>query len=121
MSELKHGDRFTGAVCMFRRVKLERIAADRMKKIRSWQPCKSADPVAGVFLGYRSTQPGYVIYDGIDGNYFIPIGDRIRVALVSTGPNTNPIYVDPASIIKVPTTHPQEPINELHREIRSTI
>ncbi len=47
---------------------------------------------SGIFLGFRTLQDGIRRVDNYSGYYFIPKA-YFKAALVSPGPNTNPLYI----------------------------
>ena len=57
---------------------------------RLWKEFDAA--IEGIFLGTRFLQEGWLCYDYEEG-YSFNCTERQRVALISPGPNLNPIYV----------------------------
>ncbi len=79
-----------------RRIKTEYIenkhgAIKRRKVVKYWH---EADfNCEGVYLGTRTLQDGERCYDSEYGGYYFAAEKYHKVALVSPGPNINPVYV----------------------------
>lgn len=90
---IKFGDKVTFERKMFRAHQND--PTRRSKPTWLWRPVEFGNSGGtGVFLGYRSLQQGYRDYGSDEGHYFVETGMRVKVALVCTGPSSNPIYVD---------------------------